>query len=114
MQHNVSCERACKFANVRTNVLTMNQSSKRPRNKRITPLNHEPAALAWAINKSGFSQAQVIAELAAIGHPISKGQLSEIVKGTRNCRQPTLEAIARVLNCPVVVLERKREQQEAA
>lgn len=87
----------------------MQTPTKRPRNKRNSPLNHEPAALAWAINKSGYTQAQLLAALAKEGSPVSKGQLSEIVKGTRNCRQPLLEAIAAVLNCPVVALERKRD-----
>lgn len=92
----------------------MQTTTKRPRNKRNSPLNHEPEVLEWAIRKSGFSQAQLIAELDDLakrtGSPsVSKGQLSEIVKGTRNCRQPLLEAIATALNCPVVALERKRE-----
>jgi len=74
----------------------------------MTPLNHEPEALAWAIRKSGFNQAELIKALAENGAAVSKGQLSEMVKGTRNCRQPLLEEIARALNCPVVALERKR------
>lgn len=83
-------------------------ATKIPRGHRMTPLNHEPAALEWAIRKSGFSQAQLIDALADAGVSVSKGLLSEIVKGTRNCRQPLLEEIAKALNCPVVVLERKR------
>ena len=71
-------------------------------------MNHEPEALQWAIKKSGLTQAQLIDRLTEIGSPVSKGQLSEIVNGTRNCRQPLLEAIAQALNCPVVVLERKQ------
>lgn len=87
----------------------METGTKRPRNKRNTPLNHEPEALAWAIRKSGYTQTELLAALTAAGSPVSKGQLSEIVKGTRNCRQPLLEAIAKALNCPVVALERKRD-----
>lgn len=79
-----------------------------PRGHRMTPLNHEPEALEWAIRKSGFNQAQLIAALKENGSTVSKGQLSEMVKGTRNCRQPLLEDIAKALNCPVVALERKR------
>lgn len=75
----------------------------------MTPMNHAPEAVAWAIKKSGMTQTQVIEALAANGVTVSKGHLSEILKGTRNCRQPLLEAIAVVLNCPVVVLERKRD-----
>lgn len=83
--------------------------TKRPRNKRVTPLNHEPEALAWAVRKSGLTQVQLLEALEEAGSPVSKGQLSEVIKGTRNCRQPLLEAIAKVLNCPVVALERKRD-----
>lgn len=78
------------------------------RGERKTPLNHEPEALEYAIAKAGVTQAWLIDELARQGHPVSKGQMSEMVKGTRNCQQPTLVAIAKALNCPVVVLERKR------
>lgn len=84
-------------------------ATKIPRGHRMSPLNHEPAALAWAITKSGYSQTQLIEELTKRDQAVSKGQLSEIVKGTRNCKQPLLEQIAAVLNCPVVVLERKRD-----
>lgn len=82
--------------------------TKIPRGHRKSPLNHEPEALAWAIHKSGYTQVQIIEELAKRDVKVSKGQLSEMVNGTRNCRQPLLEAIARVLNCPVVALEHKR------
>lgn len=74
----------------------------------MSPLNHEPEALAWAIKKSGYSQAQLLEALTAAGVSISKSHLSEMVTGKRNCRQPHLEAIAAALNCPVVVLEHKR------
>lgn len=83
--------------------------TKIPRGHRKSPLNHEPDALSWAIQKSGYTQAQLIDELAKRDVKVSKGQLSEMVKGTRNCRQPLLEAIAVALNCPVVVLEHKRD-----
>lgn len=83
--------------------------TKIPRGHRKSPLNHEPQAMAWAVRKSGYTQAQLLDALIATGSPVSKGQLSEIIKGTRNCQQPLLEAIAKVLNCPVVVLERKRD-----
>lgn len=87
----------------------MQTVTKRPRNKRNAPLNHEPEALEWAIRKSGYTQTQLLDALATAGSPVSKSQMSEMVSGTRNCRQPMLEAIAAVLNCPVVVLERKRD-----
>lgn len=82
--------------------------TKIPRGHRKSPLNHEPEALEYAITKAGVTQAWLRDELERNGHRVSKGQLSEIVKGTRNCQQPLLEGIARALNCPLVVLERKR------
>lgn len=83
-------------------------ATKIPRGHRKSPLNHEPEALAWAVTKSGYTQTQLLVELHKAGNSVSKGQLSEIIKGTRNCQQPLLVAIAKVLNCPVVALERKR------
>lgn len=83
--------------------------TKIPRGHRKSPLNHEPEALEWALRKSGLNQTQLLAALQEAGSPVSKGQLSEIVKGTRNCQQPLLEAIAKALNCPVVAIERKRD-----
>jgi hypothetical protein len=97
------------FALVRSSVRRVETKTKRPRNKRVTPFNHEPAALEWAIRKSGYSQAQLVEALREAGSPVSKSQMSEMVNGTRNCLQPLLEAIAKELNCPVVALERKRD-----
>lgn len=79
-----------------------------PRGHRKSPLNHEPEALEYAINKAGVTQTWLREELLRNGATVSKGQLSEMVKGTRNCQQPLLVAIAKALNCPLVVLERKR------
>lgn len=73
-----------------------------PRGHRMSPLNHEPEAVSWAIKRSGLTQ-QDVAEQAGI----SKSLLSEICKGTRNAKQDVLSRIAGVLNCPVVVLEAK-------
>lgn len=78
------------------------------RGHRQSPLNHNPEALRWALTKSGLTQA----ELAARAN-VSRGLMSEIVNGTRNARQPTLEKIAAALNCPVVVLEAKRSSEVA-
>lgn len=82
--------------------------TKIPRGHRKSPLNHEPEALEYAIKKAEVTQTWIIEELAKRGTTVSKGQLSEIVKGTRNCQQALLREIAAVLNCPLVVLERKR------
>ncbi len=69
----------------------------------MSPLNQEPEALAWAVQRSGLTQREIAAQVKC-----SPGLLSEIIKGTRNARQPLLEELAAILNCPVVVLESKR------
>ena len=83
-------------------------ATKIPRGHRQSPLNHEPEALQYAINKAGVTQTWLRERLVKSGNYVSKGQLSDIVNGDRNCQQPLLEAIAKELNCPLVVLERKR------
>lgn len=74
-----------------------------PRTHRMSPLDHEPAALRYALDKSGLSQTEFAAKLGK-----SQSLISEILKGTRNANPRLLMDMARVLNCPVVVLERKR------
>lgn len=69
----------------------------------MSPLDHEPAALRYALDKSGLSQAEFAAALGK-----SQSLISEILRGTRNANPKVLAEMARVLNCPVVVLERKR------
>lgn len=76
-----------------------------PRGHRMSPLNHDPEAVRWALTKSGYTQAQLADEVG-----VSRGLMSEILKGTRNARQPLLQQIARALNCPVVILESKRSE----
>lgn len=86
------------------------EPTKRPRNKRVRPMNHEPAHLAWAISRSGFTQADVA---RAIGKQAPV--VNEYVKGTRSCPQPVLVEIAAFLGAPVSVLERRvREDVEVA
>lgn len=68
----------------------------------MSPLNHEPEALRWALKRSGMSQKE-LAE--AIGK--SPSYLSEMLKGTRNAKPAVLADIARALNCPLVALEAK-------
>lgn len=70
----------------------------------MSPLDHSPEALRYALAKSGLTQA----ELAA-GIKKSEGLVSEMLKGTRNARPALLLQMAKVLNCPVVVLEAKRD-----
>lgn len=69
----------------------------------MSPLDHEPEALDYAIRKSGLTASQVA---EAVGK--SEGLISEIRRGTRNANPALLQKLADVLNCPVVMLERKR------
>ncbi|MBM9506491.1 helix-turn-helix domain-containing protein [Actinacidiphila acididurans] len=77
-------------------------ASKRRRPRK---LHHEPAAVTWAREKSGLTK-RALAQ--AIG--ISEQLMSEIESGWRNATPANLAKIADVLNCPVVVLERKQQQ----
>lgn len=67
------------------------------------PLDHNPEALRYALDKSGYTQRQ-FAE--AIGK--SASLVSEILNGTRNAHPALLRTIANVLNCPVAILEARR------
>lgn len=73
----------------------------------MAPLDHEPEALRWALDKSGLTQKQFADQLGR-----SQSYVSEILKGTRNARPALLQQMARVLNCPVVALERKRYAED--
>lgn len=75
----------------------------------MSPLDHEPEALQWALKKSGLSQAEFAEKIGK-----SQSLVSEILRGTRNAKPALLIEMARALNCPVVVLERKREIGGAA
>jgi transcriptional regulator with XRE-family HTH domain len=77
-------------------------TSKRQRPRK---LHHEPAAVTWAREKNGLTKRAVA---QAIG--ISEQLMSEIESGWRNATPANLAKIADVLNCPVVVLERKQQQ----
>lgn len=68
----------------------------------MSPLNHEPESLRWALKKSGLTQRQL-----AEGIGMAESTVSEMLKGTRNARPAVLEKMAGVLNCPVVALESK-------
>lgn len=80
-----------------------------PRGHRKSPLNHSPEAVKYAIKQSELSQTAVADEMG-----VSKSQVSEWLKGTRNITQPNLRRLAKVLNCPVVVLEEKLEEVSAS
>ncbi len=76
------------------------KSRKRPKD----PLDHEPQAVKFAREAAGLTQA-ALAE--AIGKSFSL--ISEIESGSRNATPEVLRSIAVALNCPLVVLQRKRE-----
>lgn len=72
------------------------------------PLDHEPEAVTYAREKAGLTRAALA---DAVG--VSAGLISEIERGTRNATPEMLIKLATALNCPVVVLERKREVRSA-
>lgn len=68
------------------------------------PLDHEPAAVTYAREQAGLTKT-ALADL--IGKSLSL--VSEIEAGTRNATPEVIGLLAQALNCPRVVLERKRE-----
>jgi transcriptional regulator with XRE-family HTH domain len=73
------------------------------RNPPKRPLDHEPAAVTYARMQAGLTKTQLA---AACG--VSVSLISEIEAGTRNATPAMIIKLARALNCPRVVLERKR------
>jgi transcriptional regulator with XRE-family HTH domain len=71
----------------------------------MSPLNHDPDALAWALKKSGLTQREFARQIDR-----SESLVSEILGGTRNASPAVMQKMAEVLNCPVVVLEAKRHE----
>lgn len=69
------------------------------------PLDHDPESVAWARRAVGATQ-RWLAETVGI----SPGHMSEIEAGTRNAPPHLLNKMARALNCPRSVLERKRNE----
>jgi transcriptional regulator with XRE-family HTH domain len=76
--------------------------AKIPRGHRMAPLNHDPEGLKYALDQSGLNQTQLAEKMT-----VSKSQVSEWLKGTRNVTPANLIVLARVLNCPRVVLQAK-------
>lgn len=66
-------------------------------------LDHEPEAVEYARRKAGLSKTEFARRLG-----VSLPLISMIERGTRNATPELLPRMAEVLNCPVVVLERKR------
>ena len=67
------------------------------------PLNHEPEAVIYAREKAGLTQAELARRLG-----VTEALVSYIESGGRNATPAMLLRLAAALNCPVVVLERKR------
>jgi transcriptional regulator with XRE-family HTH domain len=59
--------------------------------------------VTYAREKAGLTRTQ-LAELCGV----SLSLISEIEKGTRNATPAMIRKLAEALNCPVVILERKR------
>jgi len=72
--------------------------------QRKSPLRHDPEAVRWARESVGFTQARLAAEVG-----ISFQLMSDIENGRRSATAATLNNLARALNCPRSVIERKRE-----
>ena len=70
----------------------------------MSALDHSPEGLDYALRKSGLTQADFAAQIGK-----SASYVSEIRKGTRNANPALLMKMAQVLNCPLVVLEAKRD-----
>lgn len=68
----------------------------------MSPLNHDPEGLKYALEQSGLNQTEVAEKMGA-----SKSQVTAWLKGERNLTPPNLIKMAAVLNCPRVVLQAK-------
>ena len=70
---------------------------------RPSRLHQEPEAVTWAREKVGLTK-RALAELVGISEQL----MGEIESGWRSATPATLIKIAEALNCPIVVVERKR------
>lgn len=82
----------------------MTTTAKKLRNPPKWPLDHEPAAVTYAREQAGLTKT-ALARLCEV----SVSLISEIESGTRNATPAMLNKLAHALNCPRVVLERKRD-----
>jgi DNA-binding XRE family transcriptional regulator len=74
--------------------------------RRPLTLHHEPAAVTWARENCGLTKRPLA---NAVG--ISEQLMNEIESGWRSATPANLAKIAEVLNCPVVLLERRRRDR---
>jgi transcriptional regulator with XRE-family HTH domain len=70
---------------------------------RPSRLHHEPEAVTWARQKAGLTKRELAGRVG-----ISEQLVGEIESGWRSATPANLIRIAAALNCPLVVLERKR------
>ena len=70
---------------------------------RPSRLHHEPSAVTWAREKAGLTK-RALAERVGISEQL----MGEIESGWRSATPRNLARIAEALNCPVVLLERRR------
>jgi transcriptional regulator with XRE-family HTH domain len=75
----------------------------RHRTQPKSPLDHEPAAVTYAREQAGLTKSALAQRCG-----VSLSLISEIEAGTRNATPAMIRKLAEVLNCPRVVLERKR------
>lgn len=71
---------------------------------RPSRLHQEPEAVTWAREKAGLTK-RALADLVGISEQL----MGEIESGWRSATPANLAKIATALNCPVVMLERKRQ-----
>ncbi|MFJ1582072.1 helix-turn-helix transcriptional regulator [Streptomyces sp. NPDC088197] len=78
------------------------------RTTRTSPrrLHQEPEAVRWAREKAGLNK-RALAEQVGVSEQL----MGEIESGRRNATPANLTKIARALNCPLVSLERKRDNR---
>lgn len=67
-------------------------------------LHHLPEAVTWAREKAGLTKTALATECE-----VSLALISMIESGDRSATPALLLKIAKALNCPVVILERRRE-----
>ena len=70
---------------------------------RPSRLHQEPEAVTWAREKAGLTKRALADRIG-----ISEQLMGEIESGWRSATPANLVKIAEALNCPIVVLERKR------
>lgn len=80
----------------------MRSARKKPKQ----PLDHEPAAVVYARENAGLTRTALAEQCG-----VSLSLISEIERGNRNATPAMLNKLANALNCPRVILERKREPE---